>query len=226
MSKTSNLPINPTELLKKQLDETNKRIGQGSARRVKISPVGFTDPEGEQGKALQVVVVDFTLVHSYFDTPYDPDNIVPPACYANSRIFQDLSPVADVPSPQSESCSICPLNQFGSGPNGKSKACRNSRLLAIVPVGNIETAPIWTFSVAPTSITRWDSYVRELMRENLTPMFAQTEITYEVKGTYAKPIFSLLGPLDSTETASVIARLDEARDILDLLPDWSNTDEK
>jgi hypothetical protein len=221
MNKTTNLPVNPTELLKKQLAEAEKRVGQGEGRRIKITIAGFQDPNGVVGPQLEVVVIDYTLVHSYFDKPYDSDNIVPPVCYANDRIFQALAPVKDSPSPQAENCAICEMNRYKSAPNGKGKACRNSRLLAVVPANDIDSAPLWTFSVAPTSISRWDAFVTELMGMNLTPMFAKTKVTFEVAGTYAKPVFEVLEPLSKSETASAIARLEEARDILDLYPDWS-----
>ena len=222
MSKSTNLPINPTDLLKKQIAEANQRIGQSEAKRVKLSVTGFTDPNGDVGEKLEVVVVDYTMIHSYFDKAYDPDNIEPPKCYANNRIFQELAPVEDAPEPQADSCAICPQNRFGSAANGKAKACRNYRLLAVIPASKIDSAPVWTFSVSPTSTRRWDDYVRELMKSNLTPMFAKTEISFERVKTYAKPIFEMLEPLTEEETAAAIGRLEEAKQILDQTPDWSD----
>jgi hypothetical protein len=219
---TKNLPVNPTALLKKQLAEAQTRIGQGEGRRIKISIAGFQDPNGVVGSQLEVVVIDYTLVHSYFDKPYDADNIFPPVCYANDRVFAALAPVSDSPDPQADSCAVCPMNRFKSAPNKKAKACRNSRLLAIVPANDIAGAPLWTFSVAPTSTSRWDSYNTELMKLNLTPMFAKTKIEFEAAGTYAKPIFSVMEPLSKQETSDAIARLPEARDVIDLQPDWSD----
>jgi len=225
MTKTSNLPINPTELLKQQLAQANERVAQSEARRIKIGVQGFTAPDGSVGDALEVVVVDYTITHSFFEDSYDPDNIVPPLCHSNSRVFQELAPVEGCPSPQAEGCAVCPQNRFGSAPNGRAKACRNYRLLAVLPVDALDSAPIWTFSVAPTSTGRWDNYVRDLRHENLTPMFAKTKVTFELAGTYAKPQFEMLEPLGKNEVASVIARLDEARQILDMRPDWSAQDE-
>lgn len=222
MSKATNLPVNPTELLKQQLADANQRVGQSEARRVKLSIAGFTAPDQSEGKTLEVVVIDYTMVHSYFTTQYDPDDIQPPVCHANNRIFQELAPVEGCPEPQSDTCAVCPQNRFGSAANGKAKACRNYRLLAIVPAGNIDGAPIWTFSVAPTSTRRWDDYVRDLMKDNLTPMFAKTKIGFEVHKTYAKPTFELMEPMSEEETAVAIARLEEARNVIDQLPDWSD----
>lgn len=221
MTKTSNLPVNPTELLKKQLAAANERVGQSDAKRVKITIAGFVDPSGSTGPELDVTVIDYTLIHAYYDKPYDADLIIPPVCYANNRIFMELGPHPDAPKPQNPTCGSCAMNRFKSAPNGKAKACRNSRLLAIVPSNNIEGAPMWTFSVAPTSTSRWDNYCKELMRHNLTPMFARTKMTFEVAGTYAKPVIELIEPLDKTGTAAAISRLDEARELLDMVPDWS-----
>jgi hypothetical protein len=222
MTKTKNLPVNPTELLKKQLAEANKRVGQSDAKRIKITIAGFQDPNGTIGPTLELIVVDYTLVHSYFKDDYDADNIVPPICYANNRVFQELCPVADSPTPQAENCAVCPQNRFKSAKNKRAKACRNSRLLAVLPPAKITSAPMWTFSVAPTSTSRWDGYVKELMKHNLTPMFAVVGMAFEPVGTaYAKPIFSLIRPLTQEETTDVIGRLEEARELIDQLPDWS-----
>ena len=219
---TKNLPVNPTELLKKQLAEANTRVGQSDAKRIAITIAGFQDPNGIIGPELEIIVVDYTLVHSYFDQEYDADNIVPPVCYANNRIFQELSPIKESPDPQADNCAICPMNQFKSAPNKRAKACRNSRLLAVLPPGDISTAPMWTFSVSPTSTSRWDGHVKELMQHNLTPMFAVVKMTFEPVGkTYAKPVFTLLRPLTGEETTDVIGRLEEARELIDQIPDWS-----
>jgi len=220
--KTTNLPINPTELLKTQLAQANKRVGQTEARRIKISITGFTDPAGITGPELEIVVIDYSLTHSYFPGAYDPDNIVPPVCHSNSRTFQELAPVEGAPEPQADSCAVCPMNRFKSAPNGKAKACRNYRLLAVVPANDLEGAPLWTFSVAPTSTTRWDAYNKALNHEGLTPMFVKTKVTFEVAGTYAKPIFEMGETLNEQEIAAAISRLEEAREMIDLRPDWSD----
>jgi hypothetical protein len=221
MTKKTNLPVNPTELLKKQLADANKRVGQSDAKRIKLNVAGFTDPTGAVGNALEVVVIDYTLTHSYFEDEYDADNIVPPICHSNSRVFEELAPVEGCPQPQADRCSICPMNRFKSHPNGRAKACRNYRLLGVVPANNIAAAPIWTVSVSPTATKVWDDYNRELMSMNLTPMFVKTKIEFEIIKTYAKPKFSLIEALSKEETSDAIARLDEAREIIDLLPDWS-----
>jgi hypothetical protein len=224
--KITNLPVNPTELLKQQLADANKRVGQSDARRVKLNIAGFTDPTGTVGAELEVVVADYTLIHSFFDKEYDADNLEPPICHANNRQFTELAPMEGSPQPQADMCVICPQNRFGSAPNGKAKACRNYRLLAITPTEAVAKSAMWTFSVAPTSTKRWDDYVRELMKLNLTPMFVKTKISFEVvKNSYAKPIFELIGPLDEGETTEIISRIEEAREILDLKPDWKE-DEK
>ena len=219
-TRTTNLPVNPTELLKKQLADANQRVGQSEAKRVKIGLTGFTAPDGSTGNTLEVVVVDYTLVHSYYNSAYDPDRIVPPVCYANNRIFNELAPVPDAPEPQSDSCGICPMNRFESAPNGKAKACRNSRLLAILPLDALDSAPLWTFSVAPTSTKIWDGYVRDLMKMNLTPMFAATKIGFDVFKTWAKPNFNAMAPLNADEVSKVMTRLEEARVLIDAIPDF------
>ena len=213
----------PAALLKKNLAEANKRIAQSDSSRVKVSLLGFEEPGSDEvGQELNVVVVDFTLVHGWWPSAYDPDNIVDPDCYANNRIFNDLVPVDESPDKQAESCAVCPQNAWGSAVKGKGKACKNSRLLAILPLDAISTAPMWTISASPTATKRWDAYNRELAGNNLTPLFVSTSITLVPKLKYASLQFEMIEALSSDQVNQAISRLEDAKGLLDRIPQWDD----
>ena len=223
MKKPSKAIANPAALLKKNLAEANQRIAASDSSRVKVALTGFTSPgTEEEGQELNVIVVDFTLVHGWWPGAYDPDNIVDPDCYANNRVFTELAPVDESPDKQAETCAVCPQNQWGSAPVGKGKACKNSRLLAILPLDAIDTAPMWSVSASPTATKRWDKYVRELAGNNLTPLFVSTKITLVPKLKYATLQFELTEALDSDSVNAAISRLPDAVALLDRIPQWDD----
>lgn len=215
--------INPAELLKSQLAETNERIDTGDSIRIKNDATGFTSPDEGHGKSLQVVILDHSMVHAYYDRPYDANKPMPPACFAVAQRKDDLAPVEGSPVPQSTTCHTCPMNLFKSAPNGKAKACKNSRLLAVVPVNNIADAPIWLLSVPPSSTGKFDTYIKELADEQqLTPLFASTEITQDKKISYAAPRFKCIDTLDKSSVAAAISRMEEAKALVLSVPDFSD----
>ncbi len=216
---------NPKELLKQQLAEQNERIAKSDSIRIKMKAgIGFQAPgQEEYGEQLDVIVVDYTLVHSFYHGAYDKENIVPPDCYANNRLFANLQPLKTSPDRQADHCAVCPQNVFGSAPNGSAKACRNSRLLAVIPADNPEKAPIWTLSIPPTSTKHWDKYVKLLMKANLAPLFVRTAITLTDE-EWILPVFNLIEAVGEDDANSAISRLEDARKILDRVPDFNQNE--
>jgi hypothetical protein len=105
------------------------------------------------------VILDFRSHNQYWAAPYDPNHLEDPICWAVSRTYDDLAPSPDAPSGRPSAATICPRNVFGSAPNRKARACRNSRRLAIVPPdATLETEPM-ILSASPTAISAFESYV-------------------------------------------------------------------
>lgn len=93
------------------------------------------------GNQALVVVLDSVHENTYFDSRYDPDNPTAPTCYAFGSGDAEMAPhpsMAAFPEyfkPQSETCTGCKWNQFGSANTGRGKACQNRRRLAMLPAG-------------------------------------------------------------------------------------------
>lgn len=205
------------------------QIGQPSGNKITINASGtFTLPEGTDiGDEFQCVVIDFISRNQFYDMPYNRDVQTAPACYAIGRNITELAPEGDSPSPQADNCATCPLNQFGSGANGKSKACSNRRLLAVLVVDpdnpdniNDPAAPIYMLDLSPSNIRSFDGMVSYIARAlNKPPVGAIVTVSGRNVGTYAAVTFS--DPVPNPNYAEHFARRAECQDMLYRKPDFS-----
>ena len=224
MSK-ANLPINIQEQMAKEVQSIASRIAAPSGDRIKINGGrGFTLPDGSSGEELQVVVIDFLSTNLYYDRPFNRDKPVPPACFAIGEEPSLLAPSPNSPARQADSCSVCPLNQFGTALTGSGKACKNTRLLAVVPVTDLEKpaeeANILILSVPPTSLKEFDGYVSKLAsRFKTIPLGAITKITTDMSVDYAAPRFDIISKLDEMSLVKAFGLKEEARKRLEAEPD-------
>lgn len=183
----------------------------------------FKLPDGSKVPELEAVIVDFVTVHSFYERPYDPKNILPPGCFAVGLNPKDLTPVQESPNLQAETCQVCPMNEFGSA--GEGKACKNSRRLALLPLNEAgddvdPEAEILILDVSPTALKGFDAYVQGVSRTfQMPPVGVITTITLDPNVEYAKAMFGNARPYDSL--AGVMARQSEAMDMLLQKPDFS-----
>ena len=222
-----NLPVNYEEQLAKEAAEIAKRIAAPTGDRIRFNANrAFITPDGMEGETLEVVIVDFVSSNLFYDGPFDRDNPQPPGCFAIGPEPSLLVPSPSSPNKQAETCATCPNNQFGSSTNGRGKACKNTRLLALMPVTaldkNDEEAPIWIMSVPPTSLKAYDSYVHSLASKHRTvPIGVITEVSLDPANTFASPRFRVVRPLKPAELAPFMERREEANGRLTAEPDVS-----
>ena len=113
-----------------------------TSRRIKISNgrVFKKVVNGEEiGKAvdkqLDVIIVDWLADPSrkFYVGAYDKNaKATLPDCWSNDGV----KPEATAKAPQAKTCMECPKNVKGSGQNGKGKACRYERRLAVLVAGD------------------------------------------------------------------------------------------
>lgn len=220
----SNVPINHESQLQREAAEIAKRISAPSGDRIRFNANrSMITPDGMEGESFDGVIVDFIASNLYYDAAYDRDNPAPPGCFALGTEPAMLVPSPSSPNKQSDACNACPNNQFGSA--GKGKACKNTRLVAVIPVASLnETsdAPIWILSVPPTSIKAFDSYVASLASKHKTiPLGVVTNISLDPGSTYSAPRFAPVRVLDNAEIGGVLSRREEAVKRLMTEPDVS-----
>lgn len=222
------LPVNYAEQLAKEAAEIAKRLAAPSGDRIRTDgPRGFITPDGQEGESIEAVIVNFVSSNAYYEGIYDAGNPQPPACFAIGTEPATMVPSDNSPNKQADACAICSNNQFGTALNGKGKACKNTRQLALVSVDALDNPdvdpPIWVLAVPPASIKSFDTYARTLATQHKTvPSGVITQITLEQGTQYAAPRFSVLRPLNPEEMGVYWARKEEATQRLFAEPDVSN----
>lgn len=105
------------------------------------------------GNQVACIIVDSILENAYYPQKYDPNNKLPPTCYAFTRGDpDDMQPHLESMSkdqnyfmPQNMQqgpqglviggCNGCPMAEWGSSDTGRGKACKNQYRLALLPAG-------------------------------------------------------------------------------------------
>ena len=206
-----------------------EQIGQASGNKIKVEASGdiILPDGGNLGNEIQLVVVDFVSRNNWYFGPFVPGQPSPPDCYAIGKVINTMAPEPDSPAIQSDKCSSCELNQFGSGANGKSKACKNSRLVAVLVIDpenpeahNDPAAPLYTIDLPPTAIQSFDGAVAAVARSLAgPPVKAILTMTATNAGTYA--LIKFVEPVPNPDYAVHFARRAETVDMLNRKPDFS-----
>ena len=158
----------------------------------------FNLPDGSKVSELQVVVVDFMAMNNFYEGAYDKDNISPPACFAIGQVITQMVPSDNSPVKQSDSCSVCPMNQFGSAGNGK--ACKNMRRLCVLPPDADADTPMWVLDVSPTGLKSFDGYVKSVAAKfGVLPIGVVTTVTMDPNVDYPSLRFGDPQPNENME---------------------------
>jgi len=181
----------------------------------------FKMPDGTQHPGpLRLVVVDFVAANYFYEGAYDPNNASPPTCFAIGITPTDMSPSANSPEKQAEKCGTCPNNQFGSKGNGK--ACKNMRVMAVLPPDADANTPMYILKTSPTANKAFDSYVSAVARTFQRPPYGViTEISFDPSEKYATLRFGNPAPADDDLLEVAFNRQAEARERLLTEPDVS-----
>ncbi len=214
---TSNLPAVVTlAQLSEESSAIASRIGAASGDRIRSEGnIKFILPDSSEGQEIECVVLDFVTHNLFYDRAYDPKNPIPPACFAIGPEPSLLVPSKNSPDVQADTCAGCVLNQFNTAlGGGKGKGCKNTRLLALVPLVALDEPgrdhPIWTLSVPPASLGGFDGYVRTLASKHKTiPIGVVTTISLG-EGQYFAPKFNITRPLKQDELNFFYPRRAEA----------------
>lgn len=216
-AKSAGSVVSIKDAIAAQVAALGDRIAPPSGNKIKLAPNQITLPDGTKTPGpLEVVIVDFTARNMMYEGDFDANNISPPICFAIGTNPAKLAPSPNAPEPQAKTCAECPMNAFGS--KGAGKACKNERLLAVLPPTAEADDPLWLLSVAPTAIKGFDGYVASVARAFETPPFGVvTTLSLDETKTYALPVFS--EPTPNENMAVHFARQGEARELLAVEPD-------
>lgn len=215
----SNVPTVRRE--SRRMDRMSNGSGSGM-RRIQLSNgrIFKRMVNGEQiGKSvsnqLDVIVVDWLMEPSrkFYAAAYDKDaKATLPDCWSNDGI----TPEATAKGKQSSSCAACPKNVKGSGSNGKGKACRYERRLAVLVVGDpsgdvyqIAVPGASLFSDNDGSIYGFEGYKKFLLANGEGLDTVVTSIIYDAEADTAKVGFKAIRHLTPIESDLVDAAQDD-----------------
>lgn len=214
--------VNIQDALRKQAEANASRIEPGTGKSIRIGQdKSFTLPDGTKTRGdLQLVVVDFVSRNEYYEGAFNKDDVSPPACFAINPDPKGLVPSDNSPNKQADTCSGCPMNEWGSSPTGGGKACKNTRLLAVLPPDADDETEIWTLKVSPTAIKGFDGFVASVNRTlQLPPVGVVVTVGFDESKEYSSLVFT--DPQPNENVAVHFARQDEARELLLREPDVS-----
>lgn len=173
---------------------------------------------------LPCVVVASVFENSWYDRPFDPDNIRAPSCFAFSADGESMAPHESSESPQSETCAACDHNKWGSAPgNSRGKACKNVRRLAVLPVtalddaDKVAEAEMAMMKLPVTSVSNWRVYVNKVAASYQRPAWGViTEISVERDPkTQFKVHFDCIGVIEQDDLlASLNGKVSAANEML------------
>jgi hypothetical protein len=196
--------------------------GGGSMRRIQLSNARTFKRivGGEQiGKAatnqLDVIIVDWLAEPSrkFYATAYDKDaKATLPDCWSNDGV----APETGAKAKQHSSCAACPKNVKGSGSNGKGKACRYERRIAVLVVGDpsgdvyqIAVPAASLFSDNDGNIYGFEGYKKFLLASKEALDTVVTRIIYDEDADTIKVGFKPIRHLTEAEADLVDAAQDD-----------------
>lgn len=171
---------------------------------------------GEQiGKAIRgefnAIVVSMLpkVSRTFYAGKYDPDaKATMPDCWSNNG---DV-PEAKATNRQSANCASCENNIDGSGENGKGKACRFQRRVAIMLEGDT-SGDTYQFNIPAKSLFGkgsgnthpFESYVRFLAANEESIDYVVTNIAYNLDADTMELQFTPVRPITDEEYKLVVA---------------------
>ena len=197
---TQNVPVAYEEALAAEALEMKKRVGAVGGDYIGVNrDKTFRLPGGEASPAVAGFIVGFVAINQFYKGKYDPKNLAGPVCAAAGQNIADLRPFEKAPEKQNADCHTCWANQWGS--DGKGKACKNQRQLALIAPDAQADGPIMLLKVSPTGTTFWDAYALEVTAAAGALIKVVTMVTFDPKEDYPSLRFKLQGPNENWQTA-------------------------
>lgn len=204
--KTPNVPMSIEDQIKKELQAQSGQLGALPSNKISLRNKEFKLPDGQSSPGpLECVILDFAWFMVNYPGVYNSNNPQSPNCFAMGRENPDsglLTPDPSVTNPQHSDCKNCPMNEWGSSPVGKGKACKNQRRLIIVPPNFTEETEPMTLYVSPAGLKNFDAYVARLKNEHqILPVQAVTEVSFDSAVSYSLLQFKFVARHDNVQLA-------------------------
>lgn len=212
------------EAMAAMLDEQGDKVAPGGGNAIRITQdKKFILPDGTSTPGpLELVIVDFASENRFYEGAFNSKDLVPPNCFAIGTNPLKMMMSKNAPEPQATdgNCQTCEMNQWDSAGVGKGKACKNTRILAVLPPDADADTPLWRLGVSPTATKAFDGFVTSVARVFQTiPIGVIATVSFDDSVTYSKLVFSNPQPNANIETH--FSRMAEAKEMLAVEPDVS-----
>lgn len=196
-TKTENTEIvSVQERIAQRLANIDRSTQAPASQRISTKGIKFTLPDGKESQGpLNCVIVDYINTNSWYDKPYNENDIQPPTCHAIGRDLKKMKPGSNIKNPVATQCDGCPKNEFGS--KGRGKECTNNVILALLPEGYDENSELFTLKVSPKGLGPWSTYVRTLSEQKIDPVQVVTSISFRSGVSYPSLLFTQIGGNES-----------------------------
>lgn len=218
MSKLTIFKDNAVATQRRPVSDLTKSVATNtSTRRIQTNTNGTFRRivGGEQiGKAIRgefnAIIVGMLQKPSrtFYAGKYDPDaKPTLPDCWSNDG----TAPDAKASNKQAPNCANCPQNIVGSGENGKGRACRYQRRVALL-LENDPSGDAYQFNIPAKSLFGkgsgnthpFESYVRFLAANEESIDYVVTNIAYNLEAETMELQFTPVRPITDDEYALVL----------------------
>ncbi len=150
------------------------------------------DGEEEAATALELVLLaaNPNLTKVFYEGAFEEGSQEKPTCYSDNGV----TPGSDSQKRQAKTCAACPHNVWGSGQNGKGKACQDNRRIAVAPAGRLDDPML--LRVPPASLKPLAEYAGEIDRHGIPLHGVVTKVRFDQDMATPKLMFSARGLLD------------------------------
>jgi len=157
---------------------------------------------------LDVRVLAAVSERAWYSKDFDADQVQVPDCYA----LDDTGPHELAAKPQSDNCSDCVHNKWGSAKIGKGKACRESARVIVIPANNpVSSAIMYTAKVPVTSLGAVTGFAARCAQANkLMGEFVTKLSVVEDKKSFFKVHLTPVEITNDMNLSDLLRRQDEA----------------
>jgi hypothetical protein len=166
------------------------------------------------------VIAEFAFEKTYYSSAYNPDKAASPDCYAIS-FNEPAAPHELAENPQSDRCSTCKWNEFGSAAVGKGRACKDGRRLILYAYGanGADFTQTAQLKVPAASLKAWGQYCSMVRRQYGLPVaWVITTISMDEDSDYPSLKFNCKGPVTNPAEIDEIGFRDAGNKLLVMRP--------
>lgn len=147
------------------------------------------DDDDTPANAIEVVIVNSATSYAkvFYATGYTEGSKEKPTCFSNDG----KAPDAQSTDPQAKKCMACAHNAWGSGTNGKGKACSDSLRLAVANPAELNDPML--LRVPPASLKAIIEYSAMLARKGAPLEGVITKIKFDAAEATPRLIFAPVG---------------------------------